>query len=403
MRLPPLLLLIFLLLVPTVVRAGNDTSFTPQGSPHAAQTCAAMQGALTSLGRPTPDARLLASATAQSAPVSVTAGPVVHVVRAGETLSKIAVQYHTTVYALMNANGLRDPNLIHRGQQLIIPGASAPAAPPVAVQRLSAPFADAWVEGEVVQGDAALIWLRVTPGTTVNGKLGEQRIPFRTHCDLLWGLVAFDALRDEAGTQTLSLFATTPDGLSTTAFLGIPLRAGNFWTGPMITYPPDKRPLQEPTLVRSENERLWALFASIPDGPARWSGPFHVPINTVVTGGFGSRGTINGGPPVGYHEGVDYRARTPTSVHAPAPGVVILAEPLTVRGTTIYLDHGAGVATGYFHLSELRVEVGDTVATGDVLGMTGKTGLVTGPHLHWEMRVNGRWSNPVPWLYRNFP
>ena len=143
------------------------------------------------------------------------------------------------------------------------------------------------------------------PGTAVSGQLGNQAIRFRAACDLLWGLVAFDALRDEPGTYNLALTTTTSDGRTGSASLPISLQAGSFWTGPLITYPPDKQRLLEPNLVRSENERLNALFAALPDSPPRWSGPFQVPINSAVTGSFGSRGTINGGPPVGYHEGYD--------------------------------------------------------------------------------------------------
>ena len=86
-----------------------------------------------------------------------------------------------------------------------------------------------------------------------------------------------------------------------------------------------------------------------------------------------------------------------------APGTAIIAGPLTVRGNTVYLDHGAGVVTGYFHLSEIAVRPGDRVAAGQRIGAVGGTGLTTGPHLHWEVRVNGRWTNPYYWLERPYP
>src|SRR5690606_32787201 len=88
---------------------------------------------------------------------------------------------------------------------------------------------------------------------------------------------------------------------------------------------------------------------------------------------------------------------------AAAAGRVVLAEKLTVRGNTVFLDHGAGVVTGYFHMSEIAVQPGQFVEPGELLGKVGATGLVTGPHLHWEVRVNGLWVDPTPWLERTFP
>ena len=121
-----------------------------------------------------------------------------------------------------------------------------------------------------------------------------------------------------------------------------------------------------------------------------------------MTGPFGAIG-LKDGIPVGYHEGIDYRGGIGSPFYAPEAGRVVVAERLMVRGGTVYLDHGAGVVTGYFHQNELLVNVGDWVNKGDLLGWVGAEGLTTGPHLHWEVRVNGRWVNPIPWLERSFP
>ena len=74
---------------------------------------------------------------------------------------------------------------------------------------------------------------------------------------------------------------------------------------------------------------------------------------------------------------------------APARGIVRLAEELDVRGNMVILDHGLGVMSGYCHLSRIDVAPGDTVQRGQQIGLMGSTGLVTGSHLHWEMRVGG--------------
>jgi murein DD-endopeptidase MepM/ murein hydrolase activator NlpD len=86
------------------------------------------------------------------------------------------------------------------------------------------------------------------------------------------------------------------------------------------------------------------------------------------------------------------------TVTAPADAIVALAEPLQVRGNAVILDHGRGVFTGYWHLSELRVTPGQRVAAGDLLGLVGNTGLSTGAHLHWELRIYGIAVDPMQFL-----
>jgi murein DD-endopeptidase MepM/ murein hydrolase activator NlpD len=82
---------------------------------------------------------------------------------------------------------------------------------------------------------------------------------------------------------------------------------------------------------------------------------------------------------------------------------VVLAEPLDVRGNAVILDHGLGVFTGFWHLSRIDVTVGQMVGRGEVVGLVGNTGLSTGPHLHWEMRVLGVPVDPFQWTRVAFP
>jgi murein DD-endopeptidase MepM/ murein hydrolase activator NlpD len=89
--------------------------------------------------------------------------------------------------------------------------------------------------------------------------------------------------------------------------------------------------------------------------------------------------------------------------YASAPGVVVFAGPLTVRGNAIMIDHGWGVYSGYMHLSEIKVKVGDRVETGQVIGLVGGTGRVNGPHLHFEVWVGGVQVDPLDWLTQVYP
>jgi murein DD-endopeptidase MepM/ murein hydrolase activator NlpD len=82
---------------------------------------------------------------------------------------------------------------------------------------------------------------------------------------------------------------------------------------------------------------------------------------------------------------------------------VVLAEPLTVRGNAVLIDHGMGLYSGYWHQSKIAVHEGQEVQTGDLIGYVGDTGLVTGPHLHWEMRLNGIAVEPLQWVMQSIP
>jgi murein DD-endopeptidase MepM/ murein hydrolase activator NlpD len=122
-----------------------------------------------------------------------------------------------------------------------------------------------------------------------------------------------------------------------------------------------------------------------------------------ITSPFGTRRSYNDGPVSGFHGGTDFGAGTGTPIYAPAAGRVVLAEELIVRGNAVLIDHGIGVFSGYWHQSELAVREGQTVQPGDLIGYVGDTGLVTGAHLHWEMRVGGFAVDPIQWTEMAIP
>ena len=112
-----------------------------------------------------------------------------------------------------------------------------------------------------------------------------------------------------------------------------------------------------------------------------------LPVSTSITSPFGYRRVING-IPRSPHTGVDLKAPLGTEVVASNHGRVALLGDFFFSGRSIILDHGGGLHTVYFHLSEFKVEEGVEVRRGDVIGLSGMTGRVTGPHLHWGARVN---------------
>jgi lysostaphin len=133
------------------------------------------------------------------------------------------------------------------------------------------------------------------------------------------------------------------------------------------------------------------------DGPPRWSGPFRLPVKGEVTTQFGTHRSYE------YHPGTDFAVASGTPIAAPAAGVVAFEGETQLHGTTLILDHGGGVFTTYAHLQRFEIEPGAPVKAGDLIARAGSSGLSTGPHLHWELWIDGADVDPVQWTERSFP
>jgi murein DD-endopeptidase MepM/ murein hydrolase activator NlpD len=156
------------------------------------------------------------------------------------------------------------------------------------------------------------------------------------------------------------------------------------------------RPLDSATEARVAREG--ALAAAVGrrshDSPPRWTQPFLRPRASAVSSGFGT-GRMFNGQVASRHLGVDFRGATGAPIRAANRGVVVLVDTFFLAGRCVYIDHGGGVTTGYFHMSRALVSVGDTVARGQTIGLVGATGRVTGPHLHWAARYGALTVNPL--------
>ena len=162
-----------------------------------------------------------------------------------------------------------------------------------------------------------------------------------------------------------------------------------------LTLPEAMVTLDEETLKRVSKESdiingLWRLPASA----AVWSGSFLRPIDGEVVGTFGTGSIINN-QPRSPHTGVDLKGEEGTPIKAVNDGNVILICDHFFTGKSIFLDHGTDIISMYFHLQEIDVKEGDMVRKGQIIGLVGSTGRVTGPHLHWGMRINGARINPL--------
>ena len=151
-------------------------------------------------------------------------------------------------------------------------------------------------------------------------------------------------------------------------------------------------PAAEAERIASEAKRLATLFTRAT--PRAWRGAFQAPVPGTATSSFG-RLTVLNGEPRGRHQGADFRAATGTPVHAPNGGRVVLAQNLYFAGNTVIIDHGLGVFSLLAHLSRIDVQPGTVVARGDVVGQSGATGRVTGPHLHWAVRFGEMTVDPL--------
>ena len=130
--------------------------------------------------------------------------------------------------------------------------------------------------------------------------------------------------------------------------------------------------------------------------------PISSPVSGTVTSGFGMRNhPILGGRRA--HKGLDIAAPTGTEIFAPGRGTVVFSGRKNGYGNTIIVDHGYGYTTLYGHCSKLLVEEGATVSRGDVIALVGSTGRSTGPHLHYEVRINGDHMNPGAFIFYDRP
>ena len=150
-------------------------------------------------------------------------------------------------------------------------------------------------------------------------------------------------------------------------------------------------------------QQLWAILSRT--GTEIYSaGPFIPPVtSTRRTSLFASRRVfqyVDGGSDVAIHTGVDYGIPTGTEVLASAAGRVVLARYRIITGYSVVLEHLPGIFSLYYHLSSIAVSENSVVEAGDLLGKSGATGLATGPHLHWEIRVSGVYADPYAFLYR---
>jgi murein DD-endopeptidase MepM/ murein hydrolase activator NlpD len=146
-----------------------------------------------------------------------------------------------------------------------------------------------------------------------------------------------------------------------------------------------------------EEARLAAAARRTVTAARRWTTPFGRPVPGIFTSGYGLHRVYND-EPRGHHAGTDFRAAVGTPVKAPFAGTVVLTGNHYYAGKSVYIDAGNGVVGLFFHLDKVKVKKGDLVKKGQVVGESGATGRVTGPHLHFGLSLAGQYADAAPFF-----
>jgi murein DD-endopeptidase MepM/ murein hydrolase activator NlpD len=227
----------------------------------------------------------------------------------------------------------------------------------------------------------------------VRAKVFGQTVQFNGADQEWWGLAGID-LSTKAGTYRVAVEADRTGlnallrGTRSIRVTPRPFPVRRLQVASKFVEPSEDDRLR---IVR-DAERLESIFRM--PSMLMWDGNFLRPLMGPVTSNFGARSVFNGERRAP-HAGIDFDDQIGTPVMSPSAGRIVLADNLFFTGGTIIIDHGQGLLSLFAHLSELAALEGEDVVPGSVVGFVGATGRVTGPHLHWAVRLNGARVDPL--------
>ena len=246
---------------------------------------------------------------------------------------------------------------------------------------------------EILQGEIAEINFSAPGVVTAEGRLGSEKIYFYPGDTGAFAALVGADLETKPGPAKIVVSGTTQAGAPWATEIPLKIKAKAFKSESFaVAQEFDQLSPDVLERIRREQEQFARAFAV--SAPQRWwLRPFVGPLPKEITSSFGYRRVINGTPRAP-HTGVDLKAAMETPVLAANHGRVVLLGDFFYSGKSVVLDHGGGLFTVYFHLSEFKAGDGAEVRKGDVIALSGMTGRVTGPHLHWGARMNGARIDP---------
>jgi murein DD-endopeptidase MepM/ murein hydrolase activator NlpD len=254
------------------------------------------------------------------------------------------------------------------------------------------------VPGLVEAGSPVLIHVDAPATAKIDGEwMGHTLDFFPAHGGHgMYALAGVD-VEGTVGPSTMRIIVRLKEGASRDLSRAVEIHAAHYRTGSLTVEPKFVEPgAAELKRIEAEAQLKEKVFAESAHEPL-WTGNFHAPVRAASTDSFGTRRMFNG-KLASIHKGMDFRAPMGTLVRAGNSGVVVLARPLYYEGNFVVIDHGLGLFTLSMHLSRIDVREGQRVVKGEPLGLSGATGRVTGPHLHWAVRWQGAYLDPAKLL-----
>jgi biotin carboxyl carrier protein len=253
----------------------------------------------------------------------------------------------------------------------------------------------------VEAGSPELIRVDATAATQLDGEwLGRKLEFFPSRDGYAWFALAGVDVEAPVGPSSLRVGVKLADGAVRELNLTVEIHPAHYRTESLTVSPkfvqPGPEALKEIEAQRLLKAKVYAASAPEPE----WTGNFRAPVAAAPTDSFGVRRMFNG-KLASIHTGMDFRAHMGTVVRATNSGTVVLARPLYYEGNCVIIDHGMGLFTLSMHFSRIDVKEGQHVAQGQPLGLSGATGRVTGPHLHWAVRWQGAMLDPAKLLRLN--
>lgn len=262
-----------------------------------------------------------------------------------------------------------------------------------------------WQPNELHQGSPMFITVELDkPATRVAGNFVNKPFHF-FHEDgntKVWHALAGVDLETTPGEYGLDVTATLAGGRVAKKTTQVSVAAGDFRTGD-VTVPENyvnPTPEEQKQIADDGVLKKRAYERSSPH--ILWSGNFVKPVSAPASPSFGESRILNE-EKTSLHTGTDYPVKEGTAVLAANSGTVLLTRDLFYEGNTVILDHGDGLVTVYLHLSRIDVKEGDKLKKGDRIGLSGASGRVTGPHVHFGVRWQGVWLDPVQMLALTLP